>query len=257
MTKPKILFFDIETSPLQAWVWQQGQQYINHNQLVNGYSRWGIICIGYAWNDDKPAQSIDWGYEEQDTKKVVEEFDKIAAEADLIVGKNSKRFDVPMINAARMFAGLPGLPQWALSHDDLEQQMRRYFRVPSQSLDYYSKQLGIGGKDKMELQDWIDICEKNDPAKLKKMVKYCKKDIEDTRYLWNYLSQHFDSQFNSARFKETDIACKHADCGSKEVYKNGTRMAVSIKYQLYCCCKCGRYAGRAAILKNQKTGKFI
>lgn len=247
MSKPKILFFDIETSPLQAWVWQQGQQYVNHKQLVKGHSRWGVICIGYAWNDGKPAKCIDWGWDEQDTGKVIAEFDKIAATADLIIGKNSKRFDVPMINAARMFAGLPGLPQWAMSHDDLEQQMRRYFRVPSQSLDYYSSELGIGGKDKMEMQDWIDIVEKNNPKKLAKMIKYCKKDITDTRTLWNKLSEHFDPKFNSSRFNENGIACKHADCGSNDIYKNGTRMASSIKYQLYNCKSCGRYAGRAVV----------
>ena len=245
--KPKILFFDIETSPLQAWIWSQGQQYVNHKQLVKGHSRWGIICICYAWNDGKPAKSIDWGWEEQDTGKVIQEFDEVVKTADLIIGKNSKRFDVPMINAARMFAGLPGLPQWALAHDDLEQQMRKYFRVPSQSLDYYSKELGIGGKDKMEMQDWIDIVEKNDERKLTKMIKYCKKDITDTRTLWNKLSEHFDSSFNLARFSGERLACKHANCGSLDLIKFGTKCSGGKKYQMYSCKSCGRYAGKTLI----------
>lgn len=253
--KPKILFFDLETRPLQAWIWGPGEQYVGHKNLVKDHDQFGIICIGYAWNDNKPAQCIDWGYGEQSTAKVVEEFDKIAATADLIVGKNSAKFDVKMLNACRMLAGLPGLPTWASSHDDLEQQMRKYFRLPSQSLDYISKQLGIGGKHKMEMQDWIDIVEENENGlkSLKKMVNYCKKDITDTRTLWQTLSQHFDSKFNNARFQGLGMACKHADCGSANIRNNGTRMAQGTKYQNYICSDCGRYAGKAAI--SMKTGK--
>ncbi len=245
----RVLFFDLETKPLQAWVWSPGKQYVGHKSLVEGYDQYGIICIGYAWNDGKPAKCIDWGYGEQSTERVVEEFDKIAKTADLIVGKNSKRFDVPMLNSCRMLAGLPGLPDWALSHDDLEQQMRKYFRLPSQSLDYISKHLGLGGKDKMEMQDWIDICLENEngQAKLKKMVKYCKKDVEDTRTLWTKLSEHFDSKFNNARFRDLGMACKHADCGSVNIALNGTRMSGGSKYQTYTCSDCGRYAGKTAI----------
>ena len=154
---PRILFYDLETKPLQAWVWSTGKQVVRHGQLVNKHSRYGIICVTYCWNDGKPAKSIDWGYEEQNTDKLVEEFDKIIKQADHIIGKNNKRFDDKMLNAARMFAGLPAMPEWVRYTDDLEQQMRKYFRLPSQSLDYISSQLGLGGKIKMEMQDWIDI----------------------------------------------------------------------------------------------------
>ena len=119
MNKAKILFWDIETKPLQAWVWSPGKQYVGHKQLVKSYSQYGIICITYCWNDGGAVKSIDWGYEEQDTAKVVAEFDEIIKQADFTIGKNSDRFDVPMVNACRMFAGLPGLPEWVKYTDDL------------------------------------------------------------------------------------------------------------------------------------------
>lgn len=255
MAKPKILFFDLESSPLLAYIWQPGQQYVGYKQLKYGHSRWGIICITYCWDDDKPAQCIDWGYEEQDTGKVVEEFDKIAAQADLVVGKNSDNFDIKMINSARMFAGLPGLPAWALASDDLQKQMKKYFRMPSQSLDYYSKELGLDGKIKMEMQDWIDICEKtaNGKKKLAKMIKYGKKDVIDTRTLWRTLSQHFDSKFNNARFNDLGLACKHADCGSTNIGPDGSCTSGGVKYKKYKCKDCFRYAGKTTI--SQLTGK--
>jgi hypothetical protein len=252
--KPSILFYDIETAPLKAWVWSCGKQVVRHTQLDKLHSQYGIICITYCWNDGSPVKCIDWGFEEQDTAKVVKEFDEIIKQADLAIGKNSDRFDTKMINAARMFAGLPGIPDWTKYTDDLEVQMRRYFRMPSQSLDYISSQLGLGGKIKMEMQDWIDIVEKNENGRkaLAKMIKYGKKDTADTRTLWNKLSEHFDSKWNQATYLDVGMACKHADCGSTHLIKNGTRVAGNTKYQRFCCQECGRYAGRCPLSKVHK-----
>lgn len=256
LSNPNILTFDLETRPLMAYIWDCGEQFVGHKQLVEGYDQFEIICAAYAWNDGKPAKVIGWGYEEQDSSRVVEEFDKIARTADLIVGKNSAKFDVKMLNSVRMMKGLPGLPDWAMSHDDLERQMRKYFRLPSQSLDYISKHLGFGGKVKMEFDDWVKICEKREDGGKQaydKMLKYCRKDVEDTRALWGKLSEHFDSKFNNARFQDLGMACKHADCGSVNIGPNGTRMSGGSKYQTYTCRDCGRYCGKTAI--SATTGK--
>lgn len=254
MNKPRILFYDIETSPLKAWVWQMGEQYVGHKQLDKNHSRYGIICVTYCWNDGSSAQCIDWGYEEQDTTKVIKEFDQIINLADHVIGKNSDKFDNKMINAARMFGDLPGNPSWTKYTDDLERQMRRYFRLPSQSLDYISDQLGLGGKIKMEFQDWVDIVEKNKNGKksFNKMCKYGKKDVEDTRTLWNKLAQHFDPKFNVAAHTGNYFNCKR--CGGDNLYKNGIRTAGSTQYQMYNCRDCNNiYAGRHPISKVLKT----
>ncbi len=246
--KARVLFYDIETSPLQAWIWSCGKQYIGHKNLTKDYNKYGIICITYCWNDDKPAKCIDWGYHEQDTGRVIQQFDEIIKQSDFTIGKNSDRFDTKMINAARMLNGLPGLPNWTKYTDDLERQMRRYFRMPSQSLDYISSQLGLGGKIKMEMQDWIDIVEKNDNGEksLAKMIKYGKKDVIDTRALWFKLAEHFDSKWNQAAYVGERV-CKHMDCGSANLKKNGTRLSGKIRYQEFFCLDCGRYAGKCTI----------
>lgn len=260
LDKPRILFYDLETKPLQAWLWSPGKQYVGHKQLVKegGHDRYGIICVGYCWNDGKPAKTIDWGYEEQNTDKVVEEFDKILRTADHVIGKNNQRFDDKMLNAARMFAGLPGYPEWVRYTDDLERQMRRFFRLPSQSLDYISDQMGLGGKIKMEFQDWIDIVTKNKDGQksLNKMTKYCRKDVTDTRTLWNKLSEHFLPTFNVASFMGLTNACKN--CAGPNIRKDGHRTSGGIRYQHYFCTDCNKYAGRrAASQLMRKEGKLL
>lgn len=256
VTLPKVLFFDIETAPLLAYVWGCGKQYVGHKQLKDGNDSWGIICITYCWDDGQPAKTIDWGYEEQDTRKVVEEFDKIASTADIIIGKNSEYFDIPMINFQRLIQNLPGNPTWALATDDLQKQTKKYFRAPSQSLDYFSKKLGLGGKVKMEMQDWIDIVEKNENGRKaydKMCFGYGSKDVEDTRTLWQYMSEHFDSKFNTARWANKRLICKHADCGSEDVVPVSEKVVGLTTYKVYNCNHCGRYAGKTVI--SSTTGK--
>ena len=257
MNEPKILFYDIETAPLQAYVWSLGKQVVRHGQLVEGHSRYGIICITYCFNDGKKAKAIDWGYEEQDTKRVVEEFDKIVREydPDVIIGKNSDRFDNKHLNTVRMYYDLEPFPEFMDMTDDLEKQMRKYFYLPSNTLDYFSAEHELGGKIKMGFQDWIDIVERgeNGEKALAKMIKYGKKDIEDTRALWDMCKRHFKPKYNAAT-AQFGQAC--ASCGSKDITKNGTRIKGKTRHQRFYCNEHGGHAGYAPISANGKIGKI-
>lgn len=283
MKKPKILFYDIETCLNQAYLFGCGKQVIRHTQLVPSHSTWGIICITYCWNDNKSVKSINWT-PEGGTRLIIEEFDKLVKQSDHTIGKNSDRFDVKMINAQRMLAGLPGNPEWVKYTDDLEKQMRRYFRLPSQSLDYISGQLGFGGKIKMEFRDWVNISDYMEIQELglliedinileiiskqrfkksyydvmsvgkkafNKMVYYGKKDSRDTRSLWYKLSSHFDAKFNMAVFNNDTIACKN--CGSLNLQKNGTKISGKMRYQTYACNDCLCYAGRTPLSSKRSV----
>jgi len=283
--KPKILFFDCETLPLKARIWQPGKQFVGHKQLLPNYEMWDLICIQYCWNDGKPTKVLRYD-RHGGTKGMIEKFDELIRKADHCIGKNSDRFDIKILNSLRMLNGLPGIPEWNKYCDDLEKQMRRYFRLPSQSLDYISTMCGVGGKDKMEMQDWIDIQDyrelealrdaglngkelrvtsshlfKKSPSDVRKagrfaldkMCKYGAKDTEDTRQLWYYLEQHFEPKFNQALFKGHDIGCK--SCGHDIVSKNGTRIIGKTKYQYFICNACGYTGTRSPISKNGKIGR--
>lgn len=246
----KILFYDIETTPLKAYVWRLGDQTVRHGQLTHDGMMTDIICIAYCWNDGKPAKVLHWGYHKQDSSKVIEKFDKLIQKADIVIGKNSTKFDNKHINTHRMLNGMPGMPDWTKYTDDLETQMRRTFALPSYSLDYFSRLLGIGGKVKMEFSDWIDIVEKRNKASFDKMLKYNKKDTEDTRYLWEYCEKHFMPKLNH-NAGSSDMVC--ANCGSLNVVKHGTRRSGKNLYQRYFCNDHGGYAGRKIIPSGMKA----
>jgi len=244
--KPKILFYDIETMPLKAYIWRLGKQVVRHQQLGKNHFMYNIICITYCWNDNKPAKALVFDYKKQDCKKIVQEFDELVKQADCVIGKNSDRFDNKHISLQRLVHDLPGMPDWLDKCDDLEKHMRRHFYLPSQSLDYISDILGFGGKIKMEMQDWINITEKNEfgPKSLKKMVTYGKKDIVDTRAVWNYCVKHFKPRLNFATFAGDHVCVR---CGSSNIYKNGTRYAGKSRKQRWQCNDCHSFAGYTII----------
>lgn len=254
--KPKILFYDLETTPLLAYIWRPGKQVVRHGQLAAGSDRYDIICITYCWNDGKPAKSLDWG-PKQNSKPMLREFDKILKTADVVIGKNSDRFDNKHLNTHRWLNNEPGMPDWTKYTDDLEKQLRKYFYLPSFSLDYVSKMLGLGGKDKMEMQDWVDIVERNDPVKLKKMIKYGKKDVEDTRAVWLHASKHFEPKYNAGLKSAINGKLACTNCGSLNVVKNGTRQLGQTLYQVFKCNDHHGHAGRATIKKDGSFGKLV
>ena len=211
MAKPKILFYDIETTPLKAWIWRLGKQQVFHDQLDEAYDRYDVICVTYCWNDGKPAKAIGWGYEDQDSSTIITRFDELKKNADVVIGQNSDNFDNRHMNTLRLWHGLKGEAEWTKYTDDLYKQIRKHFYLPSNKLDYLSQQLGLGGKNSMCRQDWIDIVEQNGRAgrqAYKKMLEYGKKDVEDTRAIWEYCSKHFEPKFNMAT-KLHELACKN------------------------------------------------
>lgn len=285
--KPKILIYDIETTLSMFQGFRLGKTVLRHNQLLKGYfSRTRIICVTYRWAHERKSKIITWGDSEKDEKKMIIEFDKLVNEADIVIGKNSDSFDNKHMNTHRMWNDLPGMPEWTKHTDDLERQMRRHFNLMSFSLDYFSEQLGLGGKDKMEFADWEAInlyrivqvqgittregaaaiemisgksfskIKREGKVALKKMFKYGLKDTDDTLAIWNYAVKHFEPKYNAATalYKTHGLVCKLPGCGSANLTKNGTRIGGQTIYQHFRCNDHHGYAGKASI--NQKTGKL-
>lgn len=244
METPNTVVWDAETKHLMSRIWRTGEQYIRHDQLVEGFDQYDIICIAYAWNDE-PVKVLGWGRYKQDSSKLIVEFDKIIAKADIVIGKNSDRFDNKQLNTLRWLHGLPAPAEnWIKKTDDLEKQIRKHFYLPSNSLDYISKLRGLGGKRKMEMQDWIDVVEGKQKAAYEKMLDYCCKDVEDTRALWNDVKAHITPKFNHSAYQQ-GVVC--INCGSENIRRNGKRLVGTVWKQGYYCNDHGGFAGYRTI----------
>ncbi len=283
--KPKILIYDIETLYLTGHFWRLGEQSLRHQQLSKHRDVTEIVCITYIFNDGKPAKALvfDYGVENSMTNMLVE-FDKLAKDCDAIIGKNSDRFDNKHINFQRLMSGLPGNPEWLDQCDDLEKQMRKYFNISSQSLDFWSKKLNLGGKIKMEWDDWVAIEEGHTVAilennladnpnsqkalnvvsqyffkekaraiiekgrkALKKMVTYGKKDVADTLALIDIVTEHVTFKFNRSK-AAGNFSCRR--CGSSALEETYRRQRGVTLYQYFHCTEHNGSAGKLPVKKD-------
>lgn len=96
--KPKILFLDIETAPIVADVWKLWDNNVALNQIIKD---WSILAWAAKWRGQKKIYYQDTGSQKdfRDDKKILPALWKLMDEADIIVGQNSKKFDVKKINA--------------------------------------------------------------------------------------------------------------------------------------------------------------
>ena len=241
------LGYDIESTYLTARIWRTGEQIIRHDQLF-GKKYTDVICVTYCYGDDSPAESLDWGLKKQNSAPMIKKFDEMINRARVVMGKNSDRFDNKHLNTLRLLNNHAAMPEWTKKTEDLEKLVRNTFNLPSYTLDYISELLGLGGKIKMEMEDWVRVVELKEKDALDKMLKYGKKDVEDTRAIWNYVSAHVITRQRAPAESTTLPCCTH--CGSANVYRNGTRRSGNDTYQNFRCNNHHGYAGKALITKK-------
>lgn len=235
MKKPRILFYDVETTPVKVWTFRIGQKVsISHENIVDG-EKFDIICICYKWQGEKKIRSLDWGCNKQDSAKMIEEFTKVVESADVAIAHNGDKFDFKQINTQRMLHKQDPIA-WPTSDDTLK-QLRKHFYFASYKLDYITKVLFGEGKSEMAFRDWINIKQYKDPQALAKMLRYCRRDVWLLERTFKRTSKYFMPKVNaSIVIWEDRLGCPH--CGGRERSKAGTRGTLSGVYQRWRCSSC-------------------
>jgi DEAD/DEAH box helicase domain-containing protein len=157
---PRILYFDLETRNLAAEVGGWKNCHLMRVSVVSVY-------------DSRKKEFLVF------TEERLDEFFGLLAEADLVVGFNIKRFDLPVLQPYTTMA-LDRLPAF----DILEDIHRRLgFRL---SLEHLAQQtLGRGkSADGVQAVAWFRSGE------MEKLAEYCRRDVEVTRDLFLYGVEH-------------------------------------------------------------------
>lgn len=232
--KIRVLIYDIETTYVLARVWRTGEQYINHDQIVDG-DKTSIICIGYKWYGEPTTHCLVWD-KNQDSEKMIDAFTKIVEQADLVVAHNGDKFDTKHLNTQRLIQGKSPI-NWPSSEDTLK-QIRRIFALPSYRLDYISKLLTGSGKKEMSFRDWVEIKENKSAKHLAKMVSYCKVDVRKLEEVYRKVERFLVPKINAGLIVHgTKDACPR--CSSRNNQKAGFRFSKTSKKQRVVCNDCG------------------
>lgn len=250
LTQPIRLIYDIETSPCQGWFWTSGKQVVTANQIREAGK---IICISYRFKhwDEGRVERLTWDKNQND-KDMVLAFQKIAEEADVIVGHNGDAFDQKWINTRLAYHKAPGTISHKTSEDTLK-QCRQKFRLPSFKLDFLCKYFGIKGKLSTSSSLWEDVVFNNDREALEYMSAYCDNDVLILSELDDRIYDYVGHKINVSTFTGTRDICPR--CGDSDRRKRGYTYTAQAKKQMWECLGCHhRYPDTVNLLAGQ--GKF-
>lgn len=231
----KRVYFDLEVSPNLGAFWRPGhKQSISYHQIIQERE---ILTAAWKWEGRDKVHGIEWDYNGEPERrdiKIIEKLTEVLTKADEVVTQNGKAFDEKWLRTRALMLGLPPLP--AFRHVDVLQRLRRNFNFNSNKQDYVAKVLGVGAKNDMGFQDWIDMWLHLDRKAGKKMLDYNKKDVIDLELIDQKTRVHENQPINShvlARFSG-----KCPNCKSK-LAKNGKYRTNLYTYQRYLCTSCG------------------
>jgi predicted RNA-binding Zn-ribbon protein involved in translation (DUF1610 family) len=227
----KILFIDLETSPITAHTWGLWQQNISIKQIVESTQ---VICFGARWYGQKKVIFKSVHHDGQ--QEMLKELHGLMDEADAIVGWNSKGFDHKHIRREFLEAGL--LPPSPAKDIDLMLEVKRNFRFPSNKLDYVAQRLGVGAKvEHTGFQLWLDCMAGSDKA-WKMMKKYQIQDVDLLVELYEILlpwMRHPGVPSHSG----VEAGCPN--CGSTNLQRRGYESLSTGRYQKFQCQGCGKW----------------
>lgn len=234
-SKPKILIFDIETSPVIATTWDLYPKALSIDNILKD---WYLVSAAWKWVGEKTVHSV-CSIKPHDDKRTVKTLRDIIAQADIIVGHNSDRFDLKKLNSRIITHGLSPLPHVATV--DTVKEVRRVAMFTSHKLDYLSKVLTGKRKVHVDYQLWLDVLAGSKKA-LSKMVEYNKVDVIRTEELYIHLLPYMKNHPHVGVMKGKDRRLSCNKCGSIDIKRNGIRItAAGLRKQEIQCQSCGSY----------------
>lgn len=235
MQKPKILIFDIEVSPVIATTWDLYPKALSIDNILKD---WYLVSAAWKWVGEKTVYSV-CSSTAHDDKKAVKTLRDTIAQADIIVGHNSDRFDLKKLNSRIITHGLSPLPHVATV--DTVKEVRRVAMFTSHKLDYLSKVLTGKRKVHVDYQLWLDVLAGSKKA-LAKMVEYNKVDVIRTEELYTRLLPYMKNHPHVGVMKGKDRRLSCNKCGSTDIKRNGIRItAAGLRKQEIQCQSCGSY----------------
>lgn len=228
---PKILLFDIETTPNISYTWGKWDQNVIEF-IEEGY----LLCFAWKFLGDKRVKALSINdFKGNKRKKIVVKLWELFNEADIIVAHNGNKFDIKWANRLFVFHGLTP-PSSYKQVDTL--LLARAFKFNSNSLNDLGKYLKLGKKiDTGGFELWKG-CMCGDEKSFKKMIKYNKQDVELLEKVYLKL-RPFAKNHPKVTYKD-ERACPL--CGSQRVIKKGIAVYNDRVVQKWLCKNCGKWS---------------
>lgn len=238
MSDLKILLFDIETSIPKVYTYGLYDQNIS---IANIIEHPRMIAFTAKWLGQKKVFAFSEYH--QSRKEMLEAIHTLMDEADVVVGWNSRGFDVKWVNSEFLVEKMT--PPSPFKQIDLMQETKRNARFLSNKLDYISERLlGDNKIDYNMARMWIKVDNPNTSEADRKrewdaMIRYAKKDTVLLEPLFNELRPWL--KMPSAISDDPD-SCHN--CGGTELQRRGWALTMYGKYPRFVCSGergCGKW----------------
>jgi DNA polymerase elongation subunit (family B) len=225
--KLKILYYDIETTDLSA-------------------SFGELMMMGYRWHHENKYRIVhmydfegwDDGPVERRDRQLVEHVSAIVAEADVLVGHYSTKFDHLFIQTRCLVHGLPPIPDtvqidtWSIARYQLKLNNNR-LKTLAEALNCENQ------KSKVPAYIWRRA-KAHDLDAMKIISKYC---LQDVRTQYDVTQKVLPIAKNMPNWNllvdEVKFMCP--SCGSDDVVQRGYRYTKIHKYKRMQCKNCGKW----------------
>ncbi|MFZ4411457.1 MAG: ribonuclease H-like domain-containing protein [Bacteroidales bacterium] len=234
---PKVLIFDIETSPILAHVWALFDQNVALNQIERD---WNILSWSAKWLGEERVMYADQSKapDISDDKDILKQIWDLLDEADIVITQNGIKFDSKKLNARFIMQGM--LPPSSYRHVDTLRIAKRYFAFTSNKLEYMTAKLCTKYKklDHAKFSGfklWSE-CLKGNKAAWDEMKEYNCHDVLSLEELYLKL-RAWDKTINFNVYSDnTNHTCV---CGASEFKKHGFVYTNTAKYRRLICESCG------------------
>jgi DNA polymerase III alpha subunit (gram-positive type) len=253
---PKILVFDIETTPLEAYIWQKEvwKARVGADKII---SEWFMLTWSAKWlfSDDVLSDRLT-GKEavQEDDSRLCKSLWKLLDEADMVIAHNGDKFDVPNINTRFIVNGL--LPTSPYQQIDTKKIAAKQFGFTHNSLNGLADFFGLGRKKDTDFDLW-KACKNGSDRDLRYMEEYNQHDVVLLEEVYLKLRPWIKNHPNVSVYMDADEPLCHS-CGSPEVKLTNKFYYTNVnKFPTY-RCKCGAYTrGRKSVIEKSKKDNIL
>lgn len=195
-----------------------------------------VISFAAKWHGVKKVMFFSVHHDGKDA--MLQAAHDLLSEADVVVGYNSKGFDMKWLNKEFLLAGFDAPAPYA--QVDLMLEVKKNFRFTSNKLDHVVQQLGIGAKTHHTgFQLWVD-CMANDPKAWALMKKYNMQDVVITEKLYDKLLPWIKTHPSHGLYGDDPDVCPN--CGGDGLMPKGYAYTAVSTFQRYKCADCGKWS---------------
>lgn len=253
MSAPKVVTLDIETFPNLVYTWGLFKQHVGVNQIVRD---WSIASICWKWLGEKATHYTDCEADPTDDSALLQKAWAVLDNADIVIGQNSKHFDIRKLNARFIEAGFG--PPSPYKQVDTKVEAAKVAMFTSNRLEWLSAHLTDTPKDKHAAFPGFDLwteCLKGNPKAWAAMRKYNPRDVVATEGLYLKLRPWIVGHPNvSILIEDGEQHCPK--CGSTKVRARGYYTTQVGVYHRYRCGSCGGWS-RSRYTLNSKEQRQV